>query len=176
MTILYSSNKGQLITIDHDPDAKNLYTLIYRPETWVASREVIQDSIILIPTIPNGCMYLCVQGGITGTVEPIWKTQRNAINTSGSAIFKTLVYSLKLKTGDTIQANVGEGWPSHELILPIGLTVDNIALINQSIVQFRVLTVPGIGLHSITSRISILKANGIYIRYDDTVNLNVVQQ
>jgi hypothetical protein len=175
MAILYSLNKGKLVTLNHDPDSKAIYTLIYRPEIWTAGREVIQDNVILIPSVPNGCMYICVQGGVTGIAEPIWKTQKNSITTSGNTLFKALPYNLLLKTGDTIRANTGDGWPAYELLLPSGIIIDNTALINSSIVQFRVISVPGIGTYNITCRISILKSNGIYTRYDDTIILNIIE-
>ncbi len=172
----YSKVQGKSITMNQDKDNKEVYNLIYRPEQWSALTEVIQGDALYIPITPNGCMYEVAQGGITGASEPTkWETGKNSITDSGSAKFKALPYTLILKTGDIIQANASLGWPSYELILPTGVTIDSDVLINSSIVQFRVLTTPGVGVYNIVNRISVRKVSGVYTRYDDTIVLNVIE-
>lgn len=168
----YSRVQGKNITVTQDKDDKELYTLLYRPETWTATTEVIQGTRIYVPTTPNGCMYEVAQGGITGATEPTWTTGKNTIIDSGTVKFKALPYSLLLNTGDVIEANIAESWEAYEFILPTGLTIDNDTLIDDSIVQFRIATSPGLGKYDITCRISVLKQNGIYTRYDDIITIN----
>jgi hypothetical protein len=168
----YSRVQGKNITVIQDKDDKELYTLLYRPETWTAATEVIQGARLYVPTAANGCMYDVTQGGITGAIEPTWTTGKNTIVDSGTAKFKSLPYSLLLQTGDVIEANIAESWDAYEFILPTGLIVDNDALIDNSIVQFRIATSPGVGKYEITCRISVLKQNGIYTRYDDIITIN----
>jgi hypothetical protein len=174
MSILYSKSTDGIVEIDHDPDSKELYTLVFRPETFSSGKEVIANTIILAPTVPNGCMYSCLQGGITAS-EPVWSTVNGSKNPSGNTIWKCIPYNLLLKTGESIQTNVVETWPAYQFILPVGVTVDNTSLIDSSIVQFRVTSTPLTGIIPITLRISVLHTNGIYSSEDITINLNLTQ-
>lgn len=169
----YSKVQGRNIVLTQDKDDKELYTLLYRPETWASLQEIIQGNSVYVPTTPNGCMYDVIQGGITALNEPsTWNTAKGSITESGTVKFRALPYSLALQTGDNIQANALEDWPSYEFILPTGLTVDNTSLISGRTVQFRIATSPGVGRYDITCRISVRKASGIYVRYDDTITIN----
>jgi hypothetical protein len=174
MSINYNRTRGKSITLNHDPDNKEVYTLWYRPEVWSPNKEVIQDDAILRPTVANGCMYAVSQGGLTGVTEPVWTTAQNSIVISGSAKLKALPYALLLKSGDIIEADVSNSVPAYEFILPVGVTIDNDILTNGSVIHFRVTSVPGVGLYSLVCRVSVKKAGGVYTRYDDTINLNVV--
>lgn len=175
MAILYSSKQGVGINLPFDPDNKEFYTLVYRPETWSANKEIIEGDLIVIPSIPNGCMYQSVQGGITGVTEPVWPTSKGSIINSGNVKFKTLPYNLQLRTGDNIEANVGEGWPAYELILPVDVTVDSVSLISGRLLKFRVTAMPSTGSINIIARISVKKASNIYARYDNTISLTAKQ-
>lgn len=175
MTINYSAVRGKSITLAHDSDNKEVYTLLYRPEVWSADKEVIQDDSILRPTVANGCMYIVSQGGLTGSTEPIWTTAKNSVVDSGSAKLRAVPYGLLLKSGDTIEADVPNNVPAYTFILPTGVSIDSDVLVGGSIIQFRVTAVPGVGLYSLTCRISVKKSSGLYTRYDDTINLNVVE-
>lgn len=166
MAIKYSIVKGQTVTLTHDPDDKEVYTLIYRPEVWTANREVIEGDLIVIPTIPNGCMYLVAQGGVTGTVQPTWKTISGGIIVDNNVKFKCLPYNLLLKTGDTIT--------SFEFLPVTGVTIDNSSLINASTVRFRVSAVPTDAITiTLTCRIQVTKANGLLAQYDNSIILNI---
>jgi hypothetical protein len=159
--ILYSKVQGGSLALTYDPDNKELYTLVYRPEVWSSSIEVIQDSLILAPTVPNGCMYQVSQGGVTGTTEPVWNTSKDSITKDGATVkFKCIPYKLLLKTGDIIQSFT---------ILPVaGLVTDSSLLVSGSIIRFRVTTFP-LTAFSLTLRITVLLASGIVTQYDDTI-------
>jgi hypothetical protein len=174
MAIQYATVTGDSPTLDYDTDNKLLYYLILRPEPWTTGREVIQDKLLIMPTVANGCMYQCVQGGITGATEPNWTTAKNSIVISGTAKFKSIPYNLLLQTGDVIEANNPASWPAYEFVLPNGLTIDNISVLNSNTVQFRIMTTPGIGEYTIVCRVSVKKVSGIYVRYDIPLKLNVV--
>ena len=168
MTIKYSIVKGSPVTLTHDPDNKEVYTLIYRPEVWTTGKEVIEGDLIVIPTVPNGCMYLVAQGGVTGTVQPTWKTTSGSIIIDNNAKFKCLPYNLLLKTGDSIT--------SFEFLPVTGITIDNSSLINGAIITFRISAVPtNTTTLTLTCRIQVTKANGILAQYDNSIVLNLLQ-
>lgn len=169
--MLYSSSNGTQLTLTHDANEKNIYTLVYRPEVWTPSKEVIQGNRLYIPTIPNGCMYSAVQGGITGLVEPIWNTGKSTITANGSVKFQATPYNLVLQTGDTISADVANSIAAYQVITPVGVTVDSTALSTDGAsIRFRIVSSPSSGTFAITIRVSILKASGLYVIFDDTIN------
>ena len=175
MGIVYNKVNDLFLNIEHDPNDKELYTFVYRPDVWTAEAEIIQNNRLYMPTVPNGCMYLPVQGGRTDTVETIkWNTTPNGITQSGTVKFKTLPYNLILKTGDVIAADGINNIPAYNIILPTGFVIDNIGLtVNNNALQFRIVSTPSSGTFQITIRISILKANGVFVRYDDTINITI---
>jgi hypothetical protein len=169
MPINYSQVSGSSIVINHDSDNKEIYSLVYRPNTWTMGIEVIQDSLIVIPSVSNGCMYSCSQGGVTGTIEPIWSTARGSVISDGTAKWTTLPYNLTLNTGDTVQ--------SYTLISDVGVTIDNSTLTSGRIIRFRVTAVPVLltipPIVTIICRTVILTASGIETQHDNTVYLNL---
>lgn len=173
MSIIYSKNRGGIPTIAHDPSNKELYTFYYRPATWVASKEVISGRYIYMPTIPNGRMYIATNSGITGTTEPIWASFPSDV-TDGSVIYEVKDYNLELNTGDAIQADTDNAVPAFNIIVPTGFVVDSGALLGTNSIQFRVTTAPLSGIYPITVQVSILKASGVYILHEDTINLEMI--
>lgn len=167
MPIRYSIEKKLPIELLHDPNDIQIYTLLYRPETWLANKEVIENDIIVVPSVPNGCMYSVSQGGITGSIEPVWLTAKNSTIVSGTAKFKAIPYNLLLRTGDIIQ--------SYVFILPDSVVIDNDSLINDSIVQFRVTSTPSTGKVNLVLRVDVLLATGLVTRYDTTITL-IIQE
>ncbi len=171
MTIIYAGEGLDSPVLLLDPNSTEIYSLIYRPETWAANKEYIQDGVIVVPTTPNGCMYTIAQGGKSSATEPVWPTTKKRTILNGTVRFKSMPYSLLLQTGDTIQANSSGGWSAYEVIAPSGVHVDYTNLLNASVVQFRVRSVPAAGDYTITVRISVLKAIGMYARYDHSIIL-----
>ena len=164
MAINYSIDAKTTTVINHDADNKELYSLIYRPDTWATGLEIIANQVIVIPSIPNGCMYIASQGGVTGATEPSWTTVKGDVILDGVVKWKSTPYSLTLNTGDIIQ--------SYTLILDAGVTVDNSSLIEGRIVKFRVTAVPVLTSSvNIVCRTTILLTSGITLQHDNTVNL-----
>jgi hypothetical protein len=164
MAINYSINAKTTTVINHDADNKELYSLIYRPDTWVTGLEIIAGQVIVIPSVPNGCMYISAQGGVTGDTEPSWTTVKGDVILDGVVKWKSTPYSLTLNTGDTIQ--------SYTLLPDTGVTIDNASLIDGRIVKFRVTAVPALTSSvNIVCRTTILTSTGITLQHDNTVNL-----
>ena len=86
----------------HDPSSKKDYYLFYRPKTHSTSKEYIKGVDVVIPTVPNGCMYECVSGGISGSTAPTWITSEGKTLEDGDVKWKCLPANTRLKTGDTI--------------------------------------------------------------------------
>lgn len=166
MAIQYIPITGDPIVLRHDPDNWELYTLVCRPDTFTQGREVIENSVLLLPSAPNGCMYLCSQGGVTGVEPSPWNTAKGSISVSGTARFKALPYNLLLKTGETIQ--------SVTVTPPAGVTVDNAVAVGGKKIHFRVTAVPvGATSVDIQVRFTVLRTDEIEVRYDKTITLQL---
>ncbi len=63
----------------------NTFTSSY--PTWVASTALISGSII-VPTVANGFLYIAVQSGTTGTIQPTFPTSVGATVADGTIIWK----------------------------------------------------------------------------------------
>lgn len=166
MAIIYSSVRGRKAVLTYDKDNIEVYPFYYRPQEWLTDLEVTQNELIVVPTVPNGCMYVCSQGGITGALEPVWPTNENGSVVSGTAKFRCLPYGLLLKTGDIIQ--------SYEILPVTDLVIDNDSLIDDSIIRFRVTDYP-LTAFDLTIRIIVLRASGITTQYDDTISFTPME-
>ena len=173
---LYSKVRNSPIVLSQDKDDMVEYTLFFRPQTWTASTELIQDDLLVIPTTSNGCMYEVAQGGITGATEPTtWFTGNNSITISGSVKFRALPYALLLNTGDIISPNISGGFPAFTFVTPTGLTIDSTALINSdSAIKFRVTSSPGLGTYTVTCTICVLRADSNYTKHDVSIVFNFI--
>lgn len=169
MPIQYNVVNGEPISFDYDPDSKEVFTIVLRPETWSAGKETIQNNSIIIPSIPNGCMYIATQGGITGTTEPtVWKTAKGSITESGTTQFKAVPYNLRLQTGDILTG--------VEIIKPLSVIIDNEQIIDDRAFKFRVESLnTGDTPLRLTLRCSILKVSSITVIHDISILLNLTQ-
>jgi hypothetical protein len=167
MPIQYNLVDGEPITFDYDPDSKEVFTVVLRPDTWSAGKETIQNNSIIIPSTPNGCMYIPVQGGITGTVEPTtWKTAKGSITESGTVKFKAVPYSLRLQTGDTLTA--------VEVIKPLPVILDNEQIIDGKAFKFRIESLnTGDTPLRLTLRCTILRDSSLTVIHDISILLNL---
>ena len=160
MAIVNSKIRGESTVIHQDPDNQETYTLVFRPPSFAYGMECIQDTTVVIPTVPNGCKYIAATGGITGA-EPIWKTAKNSLTASGNVKFKALAYDLMLKTGDIIiQA---------DFIVPDGVTITDIEVLNGTTVRFKITTLPSTLASDIICRVTVLLSSGIVDRYDTSI-------
>lgn len=106
--IVYADDSGPISwpTEDsHDPSSKKDYYLFYRPETYSTSKEYIKGVDVVVPTVPNGCMYECVSGGISGATEPDWSTSEGRTLDDNTVKWKCLAANTRLRSGDVISAS-----------------------------------------------------------------------
>jgi len=129
MSLIFINSLEKPIEFTYVTGSKEIFGAILRPPVWQSNKVAIQGETIYLPTIPNGCGYLCIQGGITGT-EPIWDTAKGAVNLSGTTKFKTIIDNFKLLNGETVSL-VSSTFNN--------MTGDNVSL-TQTGLSFRVLT------------------------------------
>lgn len=108
MSIIYSLDDGPIVwplTDLHDPNSKKYYYLDYRPNTRVSAAPYIKGLDLVVPSVFNGCMYECVSGGISASVEPIFTTKEGGFVDDGDVKWKCKTYSARLAIGDIITAS-----------------------------------------------------------------------
>ena len=88
----------------HDKDEKKVYSRTYRPNDWASSTEYNSGTFadVVIPATPNGWLYVCTSGGISGASEPTFGTVKDGTTTDNSVEWTAKPYILLLNTGDTI--------------------------------------------------------------------------
>ena len=107
MTILYATGlKPYKHPEPYDINEKKYYSLSYRPKTWTTATEYKKGVDLVIPTTPNGMMYECQSGGISGGTEPTFSTTEGETTTDGSVTWVTRAYDLLLNTGDSVTASI----------------------------------------------------------------------
>lgn len=146
----------------HDPQDKKIYSLSYRPVTWIATKEAIQAGTLYVPTVSNGLMYECVSGGITGATEPTWGTVEDGLTDDGTAQFKAIPLDCLLAEGDTITLST---WA-----VPTDTVIDSEAIVNNQITKFRLTEVPsGATSVEITNHVTVLRDGGDSEEFDSTL-------
>jgi len=88
----------------HDPEEAKYYTYNYKPNTWTLNKEYLVDSVV-IPTVPNGLYYVCINPGVSGATEPIWNTVLKTTTSDGNIRWRAVAYNFLLNTGDIITAS-----------------------------------------------------------------------
>lgn len=101
MSLVFIDSLETPIIFNYITGTTEIFGVILRPPIWESGKVAIQNKTIYLPTIPNGCGYLCIQGGITKE-EPVWDTAKGAVNLSGTTKFKTLIDDFKLLNGETV--------------------------------------------------------------------------
>ena len=91
----------------HDKDEKKFYSRTYRPNDWASSTEYKSGTFadVVIPAVPNGWLYVCTSGGISGASEPTFGTVANGTTSDNSVVWTAKPYGLLLNTGDTISVS-----------------------------------------------------------------------
>ena len=84
-----NGTKGQTA---YDPEyVKQLLT----STKWTADTSYAPFQVVL-PTVDNGCQYICVDGGKSASVEPIWPTAVNAVVTDGGIEWRCVLATERL--------------------------------------------------------------------------------
>lgn len=84
--------------------------------TWQAST-TYQLNDYVIPTTPNGYMYICVQGGISGGSEPSWGTTIDQDTTDNAAVWRAYEYVISAKR--IYRLNTGEATARYQFVAEI---------------------------------------------------------
>ena len=117
MTLLLASGTKVLVTKQaHDPQEIKYYDFVYMPDAWVANAEYLLDDII-VPAVPTGYYYLCINPGISGATEPSFGTKINAKTTDGTVIWKAQPYNLLMNVGDAIQTSTWSSISGDSLVI-----------------------------------------------------------
>jgi hypothetical protein len=154
MAILYSDGlKPYKHPIPYDPQNKQLYSKVYRPQDWALQTQAIAGDTLIVPTTALGIQLLCIQSGKTGATEPTWNTATNGETTDGSVIWKTQPIDCLLDFGDEITVSTWTGTSTE--------TISNASIVSGIKTQFRLDGVPsGAEEATIVNHITIVHADG----------------
>ena len=171
--IVYADDSGPISwpTEDsHDPSSKKYYYLFYRPEIYSTSKEYIKGVDIVIPTIPNGCMYECVSGGISGLTEPSWITQEGRTLEDNDVKWKCVSANLRLKAGDTITAST---WSCDDATV----TLESPIIISDRITGIKVSSVPStLKKIRVTNHITVTRSSSRTEEFEKTIVIPIKEQ
>ena len=169
--IIYSGDSGIIDypeDLAHDPDSKVFYRLDYRPPFRKSSQYYIKGLDVVIPLIPNGCMYECISGGVTDTLTPTLPTLESKTVDDGTVRWKVLPYAAKLGYGDTITDST---WTASA-----GVTVANSLVFGGTITYIKVTSVlPTLKTFTITNHVTVTRVSGIQEEYERTLRIRVAQ-
>lgn len=165
MSIIYSESGNILYLpedLSHDPNADEMYSLIYRPEYWNPESGYSKLNDVVIPYVSNGCIYECISGGISGEEEPEWLTIEGKSTKDNDVKWKAKPYLCTLKYDDIILEST---WSSN---VTANLTCSSIYLgIATSI---RVGSVPPRAKSiQLTNTITIKRSSGRFEEFDKTL-------
>lgn len=174
MAIFHTGNRPFYHYKSYDRDEEVVFSITYRPETWEADKEYISadhqldvdNSNLIIPSVPNGWMYECSSGGISSSSEPAFLTTKNSITIDNTCEWKAMPYSLLLMSGDTIASST---W-----IPNTGESIKDDSIVGGIQVKFTLFGVLSTeDKANITNRITINRASGSIERYDNTIIIKV---
>ena len=169
MTIIYNDDSAPIIwpiTDCHDISSKKYYTIYYRPDLVQRSKEYIKDVSIMVPTISNGCMYICTSGGISSATEPTWDTIEGKITVDGTVSWKCKALSARLGAGDTITTST---WTTST-----GVTTDLPIILNNTATTVRVTNVITTSkTFTLTNHITITRLSGRVEEFDKSIIITI---
>lgn len=171
MTIIFAKSKGPVRwpTWDsHDPDAKRFYRMEYAPPEWTANTPVTENVHIAIPTVDNGCMYVCTSGGTTGLTEPVWGTVEDETTKDNDVEWTCYPRNSVLKNGDSVTVSTWAG--------DTGCTFDNASTIDGIATKVRLTAVPAdTDAVTITNHVTITRLNGDVEEIDRSLYIPITQ-
>lgn len=140
----------------------------YAPPVWTANTSVVENVHIAIPTVDNGCMYVCASGGITGLVEPTWGTVEDEITKDNDVDWVCYPRNSVLKNGDSITASTWAG--------DTGCTFDNSSVIDGIATKVRLTAVPAdTDAVTLTNHVTISRQNGDVEEIDRSLYVPITQ-
>jgi hypothetical protein len=167
--IIYSDDSGPIIWPDtdkHDPSSEKDYTISYRPQNRVDSKEYVKGVDIVIPITSNGCMYVCVSGGISASSPPTFGTTEGGYTDDGTVRWQCKPLVSKLLAGDTITLSTWTG--------DVGVTQSDPAIINDIATITKVTVVPATAkTFTITNHITVLRASGRTEKFSKSIVVGI---
>ena len=169
--IVYSNDSGPIeysIEEYHDPDSKRYYRIDYRPPMRANNRAYIKNKDLVTLSYENGCMYECLSGGVSDTLEPSFLTIEGELVLDGSVIWRCVPLSSRLYIGDTITAS--------EWSCPEGAILSGSLIFNNWATFIKVLSIPeGISQFTLVNHITILRDSGLIEEFDKSLIIKVAQ-
>jgi hypothetical protein len=139
----------------HKLTDQKYYRQDYAPQKWGAMTPYTEGMEVICPAQPNGCMYTCLSGGKSSTLEPTnWSTVSGDITMDGAIEWLCRPYSTILRPGDAITTSTWTG--------DIGVVLDNMAIVDSgTATKVRVTAVPtGVKQICLTNSAVITRLNG----------------
>ena len=168
--IIYATDSKQISwpkSDSHDPDSEKYYQIDYYPSTRANAAAYTQAVDVVVLSAPNGCMYECISGGISGSDESVINTAENTTSTDGDVTWFTKALTTLLGPGDSITASE---WASADT----GVTLSDEGIIHGIATEVKVSTVPAsLTTFSITNTITVLYATGREEIRQRTLNITV---
>ena len=162
MSLVYASTTGETrYPIPHDPDEEKYYFIVWRPPIWEDSKEYLVDSAV-IPSVPNGFYYVCINPGVSGLSEPVFGTKIKGVTSDESIRWKAVPYDLMLNTGDSIEESSWTG--------SAGVTISSPGK-DEGVTFCKVTEVPSDNLFTLTNSVTILRAIGVTEKFDRTLEI-----
>ncbi len=150
----------------YDKDEKKFYSLSYRPVYWAANKEYIKGVDVVIPATPNGLMYECYSGGISGATEPTFNTKENGVTDDNSVTWKAKAYNLLLNTDDIITTSTWTGTNSE--------TLDSDIIVDGIYTKVRLTGVlPDAKTATLINHVVVIRLNGDIEEFDRTIIIPV---
>ena len=164
MSLIISSNKKVVkYPFLHDPMDEKYYPFVYRPKERISSTEYLLDDTVR-PAVPNGYYYVCMNAGVTGSVEPTFATKANGKTTDGTVVWLAVPWTLLLNTGDTISAST--------FTASVGVTLSD-ASYDDGVCSVKVVDTDALALFTLTNHITVLRNDGKIEQFDRSIDVTV---
>ena len=157
MTIIYADDSGPVKwpkTDRHDPDSEKFYKIDYYPEVRANLTRYTKGVDVVVFSPDNGCMYECISGGISDSVElATVPTLEGESFLDADVEWNCKILNTLLGNGDSITASTWTG--------DIGVVFLDDAIISSKSAEVKVTSIPeNVSTFTITNEIDITYANG----------------
>ena len=169
MSIVYSDDSSITLwplTDLHDIQSEKYYFIDYRPDFWQVNWTYVKGLDLIIPVVPNGCMYECLSGGKSSSVAPTFTTEEGKIVIDNDVKWRTIPFSAKLGYGDYIS--------DSEWSAPIGVTISNAGISGSKTTYVKVTGVdPSFTEFDLVNIIQVIRISGKVERFKKTLRVTI---
>jgi len=169
MSIVYTDDSGVTYwpTTDlHDIHSEKYYYIDYRPDFWQANWIYVKGLDLVIPTVPNGCMYECLSGGTSSATAPLFTTEEGKLVTDNDVKWRTLPFSARLGYNDFISSST---WTASS-----GVTISNPGLSGNKTAYVKVVNVlPTLSEFDLINTVEITRISGRLEVFKKTLRVKV---